>query len=226
MPTSTAATTMRASSPAAEAVDLDRHAQRRVRPLQLRQLHVERQRAAPCGRSRTTARRWRGPACAAPARRADGARSRPHRRRCPSRVPTGTLMRAVPGCHLLGDRAEQPVADDVERDAAGGARGDRDRHRLARLVLRLVERDLQHVGRVGAGFGVPAGVEADRGHRPVRRPARDFEPIAAPLHRHRDAARLVGRDIELAVGDAARELDRLVAPSGRRGDTTDSATRP
>ena len=117
------------------------------------------------------------------------------------------------GLDLLGDGAEQLVAHDVERDAAGGARGHGDRHRVARLVFRLVERDLQHVGRVGAGFGVPAGVEADRGDRPVGVRARHFEAIAAPLHRRRDAARLVGRDIDPAVGDAARRLDRLVLPA-------------
>ena len=67
---------------------------------------------------------------------------------------------------------------------------------------RLVERDLEHVGRVGARVGVPAGVEADRGHRAVAIAGRDFEPIAAPLHRQRDARRLVGGDVERAVGDA------------------------
>ena len=53
----------------------------------------------------------------------------------------------------------------------------------------------------------------DRGHRPVRLAARDFEPIAAPLHRRRDAAGLVGGDVDPAVGDAAGELDRLVVPA-------------
>ena len=73
----------------AETVDLDRHAQGRVRTLQRRQSSCRAPACAPCGRSRTIARRWRGPACAAPARRADGARSPPHRRRCPSRSRPG-----------------------------------------------------------------------------------------------------------------------------------------
>ena len=51
---------------------------------------------------------------------------------------------------------EELVADHGERHFAGGARGDRDGHAVARAVFRLVERDLEQVRRIGARFSVPA----------------------------------------------------------------------
>ena len=56
-----------------EPADLDRDAQRAVRPQQRRQGSCRARACAPCDRSRTTARRWRGRACAPPGRRAAGA---------------------------------------------------------------------------------------------------------------------------------------------------------
>src|SRR5262249_19066954 len=59
---------------------------------------------------------------------------------------------------------------------------------------------------------VPTCVEADRGQRPVAVAGRYFEAIAAPLHRQRDARRLVGGDVDLSVGDAPGGLYRLEVP--------------
>ena len=61
--------------------------------------------------------------------------------------------------HVLRDRGDQAVADDVERDLAGGARGHRDRHAFAGHVFRLVECDFQQVRRVRARLRIPAGIE-------------------------------------------------------------------
>ncbi len=68
-------------------------------------------------------------------------------------------------------------------------------------------------GRIGRRLGVPAGVERDRGARTACFGAGHFEAIAAPLHRRGDAGRLAGLDIDAAVGDAARRLDRLELPA-------------
>ena len=211
MPTSTAATTIARLLAGGEAADLDRNAQRAVRPHQVRQLHVERERA-------------RGAVDREPLH-ADGAArhalrlriERPAQRR--DHVGAGAPILADrhrdlrgAGLHVGGRGGDQPVADDVERHLAGRARRHGDIHGVARLVLLLVERDLEHVGRVGARLGVPAGVERDRSHRTVRIVGRHFEAIAAPGDRRGNARGLVGRDIDLAVGDAPRRLHRLVVP--------------
>ncbi len=122
-------------------------------------------------------------------------------------------MRAVPGLHVGGHGGVKLVADNVERDLAGGARRDRNRHRLARRVFGLVERDFQQVRRVGGGIRVEAGVERHRRRRNAAVIARDIEAVAAPGHGERDAARLVGGYIDAAVGQALRALDRLVLPA-------------
>ena len=143
-----------------QALDLDRHAQGRVRPLQRRQLHVERQRLRlAVDREPLHADRA--------ARHALGLgveRTAQGRHHIGAGAPVGADRHPDArgaGCHLLGDGAQELVAHDVERDAASGARGHGNRHLVAGLVLRLVERDLQHVRRIGARLGVPAGVEAD-----------------------------------------------------------------
>ena len=177
-----------------------------------RQVHVERERALRRGRWRTTARRWRGPACAAPAHRADGAASRPGRRRCPSRLPTVSGTCTAPCFDVLRTGCDHPIGEHIEREAAGSARGDRDIHGVAGFIVGLVERDLQEVGRVGARLRVEAGVESERGERAVRLGRRHFQPITAPFHRQRNPRRLVGGGIERAVGDALGALDRLEFP--------------
>ena len=47
--------------------------------------------------------------------------------------------------------------------AAGLRDGDLDARGLARLVGRLVERDVEHLGAVGGLVGLPAGVEHHAG---------------------------------------------------------------
>ena len=86
----------------------------------------------------------------------------------PQSSPTLSGSLAVPGstCAVVVERSWSPIT--VERDFAGGARGDRNGHAVARAVFRLVEGDLEQVGRIGARFGVPAGIEADGGLRPLR----------------------------------------------------------
>ena len=115
--------------------------------------------------------------------------------------------------HVGRLRRQQTVADHIERQPPGGARGHRDRHRVARRVVALVERDFEHVGRIGIGFDIEAGVERDRCQRTVRIGGRDFKPIAAEIHRQRNARRLVERRVDRAVGDAFGGLDRLVIPA-------------
>ena len=97
----------------------------------------------------------------------------------------------------LGRRGgEQLVADHGERDFACGTRRHGHRHGVARAVLRLVEGDLEQVRRIGACLGVPARIEAEARLGPLRVGARDFEPVAAPGHRHRDTAGLVGGNVD------------------------------
>ena len=225
MPTSTAATTMRASSPAAS-------------PATLTGMRSALFGRSSCGRLMSSASvralRLTANHCTPMARPGMRSALRIERtaQRCdhigaaaPVVADRNAQPRGAGGTSWVTVR-DQPVADHVERDLAGGARGDRDGHGLARRVFRLVERDLEQVRRVGARLGVPAGVEADRGHGPVALAGRDFQPIAAPLHRHRDARRLVGGDVDLAVGDAPRRLHRLEVPACRRGGTTDTGSRP
>ena len=195
-----------------EPADLDRNAQRAVRTQQRRQARGRRAsvRALRSIENHCTpmARPGMRSACASSGRRKRGDH-------IGAAAPVAADRDAQPrGArrHVLRHGVNEPVADHVERDLAGGARGHRDRHALARHVFGLVERDLEQVRRVGARLGVPAGVEGDRGHRPVAVAGRHFEPIAAPLHRHRDARRLVGGDVDLAVGDAPRRLHRLEVP--------------
>ena len=93
-----------------------------------------------------------------------------------------------------GLRRQQAVAEHVDGELAGRARIDRHRHGVAGLVLRLVDRGLQQVRRVGAAVGIPADVELHRGDRAVGVGRLDVEAIAAGLRRKRDARRLVGGD--------------------------------
>ena len=194
-----------------KAVKFDGHAQRGVRPDQRRHFHFERQ-------------SFRLAVDREPLH-ADGAAGHALRHRIERPAQGGDDIGAVAPVaadrhlqlgearlHVRGLRRDQAIADNIERDAAGGARGDRNGHRVARLVLALVERNFQHVRRIGAGVSVPAGVELDRRDGAVAVAGRDFEPVAAPLHRHGDMPRPVERGVDRAVGDAARLLDRLVIP--------------
>ncbi len=120
--------------------------------------------------------------------------------------------------------SRSPITLSVTR--AGAARGDRDRHGVARLVFRLVERDFQQVRRVGAGFGVEAGIEADRGQRRRR--------VAGSTLRGDSGPRLTGSEMRpglsaatSSVPSATRrvDLDRLIVPAAVAGGTIDSASR-
>ena len=115
--------------------------------------------------------------------------------------------------HVARLRREQAIANHVERQPPRVARGNRDRHRVARRIVALVESDLEHVRRVGIGLDIVTGVEQDRGQRPVRIGGRDFEPVAAEIHRQRNARRAVDGRVDRAVGDAFGRLDRLVIPA-------------
>ncbi len=106
----------------------------------------------------------------------------------------------------------QPVADDGDRRLAGEARRQADLRRLAIGIGRLVEADLQHVGRVGLGLGDIADVEGDRGLGAVGTLGADVEPIGAPADGRLDAGRPVGGELDLAVRDAAGALHRLIGP--------------
>ena len=136
---------------------------------------------------------------------ADGAARHALRRRIErpaqgrDQIGAGAPITADRQLHLGGARfhvarlaGDELVADDVEGEPPGIARGHRDRHGVARLVFALVERDFEHVGRVGIRFDIKAGVERDGRERTVRIGARHFEPVAAEIHRHGDARRLVG----------------------------------
>ena len=87
-----------------------------------------------------------------------------------------------------GLRRQQPVAEHVDGQLAGGARVDRHHHGVAGLVFRLVDRGFQQIGRVGAAVGIPADVELHRGQRAVGLGRFDVEPIAAGLRRQRRSA--------------------------------------
>ena len=111
-----------------------------------------------------------------------------------------------------GLRRQQAVAEHVDGELAGGAGIDRHHHGVAGSVFRLVDRGFQQVRRIGAAVGIPADVELHRGDRPVRLGRFDVEAIAAGLRRERHPRRLVGRERQVAVGDALGRLDRLIFP--------------
>ncbi|MGY3082003.1 hypothetical protein ACVWZZ_008411 [Bradyrhizobium sp. LM6.10] len=111
-----------------------------------------------------------------------------------------------------GLRRQQAIAEHVDGQLAGAADVDRHGHGVARSVLRLVDRGLQQVRRVGAAVGIPADVELHRGHRAVSVIRLHIQPVAARLRRQRNPRRLVGGNGDVTVRDARRRLDRLVFP--------------
>ena len=212
MPTSTAATDHSRLARRAEPGDLDRNLQCRIRPQQRRrlQLHGKRLRRAID----------REPF------QADGPARHPFRRRIErpaqrrDQIGAGAPVGADRNFHLRearrnvhGLRREQTVADHIERQPSGGARRYRDRHGVARGIFRFVERDLEHVRRVGVGLDIVAGIERDRGDRTVRIGGRDFKPVTAEINRQRQARRFVGRRVRGSVGHALGGFDPLVIPA-------------
>ena len=191
---------------------LHRNPQRRIRPQQRRRLDLdaERSRRAIDGEPL----------------HANGAARHALRRRverppqCRDQIGARAPVAADRHLHLrdarlyLGGLArQQPIADDIEGKPAGAARGHRDRHAIARPVLALVERNFEHVGRIGVRLDIKAGVEGDRRHRPVGIAGGDFEPVAAERHRQGNVAGFVERRIDRSVGDALGGLDRFVVPA-------------
>ena len=194
-----------------EPAHLHRDAQRAVGPQQRRQGHVERKRARlaidrkPLHADGPAGHAFR-PGVERPAKRGD------HIGAAPPIVADRDAQPRRARRHILRDRGGKPVPYHVQRDLAGGARGHGDRHVLARRVFRLIECDFEQVGRVGARLRIPAGIEIDRGRRAVAVRGRHFEAIAAPLHRNRDARRLVGGNVNLAIGDPFGRFCRLEIP--------------
>ena len=147
----------------------------------------------------------------------------------------GLVQRPVRQRHEVGPRAPLRLDRDRCRRALGGTsmtcrswtlslttasvalpakRGVEPRlERLAGAVARLVERHVEEVGRVRGLIAGPA--DRERHARLRRLDAGDarLQTVAAPLD---GAAIRAGRarvDVERPVGDAARRLDRLVAPA-------------
>ena len=192
-----------------KAVDLDRNAHCAVGTQQRRQSEIDRE----CARLAVDGKPLHADGAAGHALglRVERTPKRRHHISAAAPVAAGRDADARrAGLYVPRHRGDEPVADHVERHLAGGAGGERDGHGIARRVFRLVERDFEHVGGIGARLRVPAGIEADGGDRAVAVTGGHLQAIAAPLHRNRDARRRVGGDVEGAVGDAAGHLDRLV----------------
>ena len=100
------------------------------------------------------------------------------------------LLRAF--LDIDGLRRQQAVAEHVDRQLAGRAGVDRHHHGVAGGVFSLVDRGLQQVRRIGAALGVPADVELHGRDGSIRLGRLDVEAIAAGLRRDRHPRRLVG----------------------------------
>src|SRR5690606_32862433 len=59
---------------------------------------------------------------------------------------------------------------------------------------------------------IPATVEFVAGGRPFRVRGFNLEPVAAPVHRHFQLGLAGCADVDRALGDRLRELDRFVVP--------------
>ena len=107
----------------------------------------------------------------------------------PQSLPTGTFTCATPCCTsaVWVASSRSPTTLSVSRPALRAVTATV--MVSPGCIVALVERDLEHVGRVGVGLDIPAGVERDRGQRTVRIGGRDFEPVAAEIHRQRNARR-------------------------------------
>ena len=130
----------------------------------------------------------------------------------PQSLPTVSLTCWVPSLTstvcVVSRRSPSTLMVSLPADAGI----DRHHHGVAGSVFRLVDRGLQQVRRIGAAVGVPADIELHRGDRSVRLGRFDVEAIAAGLRRERHPRRLVGRQRQVAVGDALGRFDRLIFP--------------
>ena len=111
-------------------------------------------------------------------------------------------------------RGDQPVVEHRDHRDAGEARIEAELGRVADVVGRLVEGDVEDVRGLRRGRGdVPSGVElVARGGRLVAE-AFDRQAIAAPVDIGRDHHRPLGRGVDLAGGDALGAGHDLVVPT-------------
>ena len=215
MPTSTAATVTRASSPGCEPGDLDRQGQRAGAAA-----------SAPAASSSTLSVR----AAAVDLEPGEPERAAGHalRRLVERPVRERDEIGAGAPLRLDRDRHRRAVGGDVD-DAAGRApcrrrpRGSPCRRsaatsraldRLARAVARLVERHVEEVGRVGGLVAGPADRERHARLRASRR-RRRARPAGSVPH-STGAAMRAGASAATSmrpVGDAPRRLHRLEAPA-------------
>ncbi len=128
-------------------------------------------------------------------------------------MPTGTLTCATPVFDVRGLGRKELVADHIERDLAGAARGDGDRHGVAGPVFAACRARLRSMSGVSALASTyqPASKSTDVSG-PFGSDVDDIEPVAAEIHRQRNSPGFVGRRVDRAVGDARRGLDRLEIP--------------
>jgi hypothetical protein len=141
-----------------EAPNLDRYVQARVRSDQCRRLEIDAERlSAAVDREPLHAD---GAARHALGRRVERpAQGRDEIRAGAPIAADGKLYLRRALRHVGRLRRQQPVADHIERQPPGRPRGHRDRHRVARRIVALVERDFEHVGRIGIGLDIETGVE-------------------------------------------------------------------
>ena len=176
MPTSTAARTTRACSPAAQPADLDRDVQRIVWPHRRRQIHRHIERALGAIDREPldadgAARHALGRLVERAAQGGDDIGTRP-----PILADRHRHLHGAGRGHILRLALHQPVGEHIERETAGAARGHRDIHGVPGRVARLVERDLEKVGRIRA--------------RTLRRnPASNVSEVTAPFGSASDTSR-------------------------------------
>ncbi len=113
------------------------------------------------------------------------------------------------------DRAQigDLVGDHGQRRLAGEARREPHLQALAIGVGSLVERDVEHVRRIGRLVALVADAEGDRGRGFLGPVGGDVEAVIAPLDRGGDLRRRIGRDGDLAIGDATGRGDALIVPA-------------
>jgi len=195
-----------------EAANFHRNAQRTVRTQQPRQLHIdcERARFAVDGEpahSDRTARHALGTRIERTAQRRD------HIGSAAPIVADGHAQFRGARRYVLGNRRAEAIADDIERDFAGGPCSNRHGHAFTGDIFRLVECDLQHVRSVRTRLRVPTRIKGNRGDSAVAVCARNLEAITAPLHRDGDARGLARGHIGAPIGNALRRLDRFELPA-------------
>ena len=115
----------------------------------------------------------------------------------PQSLPTGNFDLRGALLDVGGLRRQQPVADDIEREPAGAARGDRHRHGVARTGIPACRARLPAYR---AYRRWPSAYQPASNSTEVTGPfgsaVDDIEPVAAEIHRQRNARRLVGGGVD------------------------------